>query len=71
MTSIRRENFDVDSTFKIGKISMSENFHVDFSMSFWRRIDVTSVLTISIVSFPNISALGTYSKLFCYSAESM
>ena len=33
-------------------------------MSF-RKTDVTSVLAISILSFPNISALGTYSKLTC------
>ena len=35
-------------------------FHVDFSMSFWRQIDVTSVVaTISILS---LSVLATYSK---------
>ena len=28
--------------------------HVDFSLSFQRRIDTTSILTVSIVSFPNI-----------------
>ena len=45
--------------------------HVDFSMSFQRRIDVTAVLAVSILSFSTFSALGTYSKLIWYSAESM
>ena len=45
--------------------------HVDFSMSFRRQIDVTSVLALSILSFANISALGTYSKLFWCNAESL
>ena len=45
--------------------------HVDFSISFRRWIDVISVLAFSIVWFPNISAVETYSKLFWYSAEPM
>ena len=40
-------------------------------MSFQRPIDIISVHVVSIVSFPTISALGTYAKLFWYSAESM
>ena len=51
MTSIRLGYFDVDSTFKINKISMS-------SMSFRRQIDVTSVLAVSILSFSNIFCSG-------------
>ena len=57
MTSIRRGNFDVDSTFKIDKIWIS--FPLVFSMLFWRRIDVTSVLTVSILSFSNIFCSGS------------
>ena len=48
ITSIRHGNFDVDSTFKIDKISMSSP----------RGIDVTSVLAVSIVLFPNIFCSG-------------
>ena len=32
--------------------------HTDFSMSFWCRIDLTSVLVVSIVSFPNFFCSG-------------
>ena len=38
-------------------------FYVNFSMSFRCRITVTAVLVVCILLFPNISALGTYSKL--------
>ena len=38
--------------------------HVDFSMSFQSQIDVT-------FHFLTFSALGTYSKLFWYNAESL
>ena len=48
MTSIRRGNFDMDSTFKLDEISMSSP----------RRIDVTSVIAESIVLFRNISCSG-------------
>ena len=41
--------------------------HMDFFMSFRRRIDVTTVLVVSI----SFSAPGTYPKLIWYSAESM
>ena len=51
MTSIRRGNFDVDSTFKIAEISMN-------SRSFRRQIDITFVLAVSILSFPNIFYFG-------------
>ena len=56
MTSIRRGNFDVDSTFKIGEISMSSPR--GFFSLFWRQIDVTSVLAVSIALFPNIFFAG-------------
>ena len=56
MTSIRRGNFDVDSIFKSTKYRWV--FHVDFSALFRRRIDVTSVLAVSIVLFPNIFCSG-------------
>ena len=52
MTSIQRGNFDVDLPFKIDEISMI------FSMSFRRRIDVTAVVDVSIVSFSNIFCSG-------------
>ena len=48
MTSIRRGNFDMDSTFKLDEISMSSP----------RRIDVTSVIAESIVLFRNIFCSG-------------
>ena len=56
MTSIQCGNFDVDSTFRIDKISMSapSEFLYVASMSNRRRIDVTSVLAVSILSFSNI-----------------
>ena len=56
MTSIRRGNFDVDSTFKIDEISMSSPR--GFFSLFWRQIDVTSVLAVSIALFPNIFFAG-------------
>ena len=49
--------FDVEISTWI-RLSKSTKYrwvlHVDFSMSFRRWIEVTSVLTVSIVSFPNI-----------------
>ena len=56
MTSIRRGNFDVDSTFKIDEISMSSPR--GFFLLFWRQIDVPSVLAVSIALFPNIFFAG-------------
>ena len=56
MTSIRRGNFDVDSTFKIDEISMSSPR--GFFSLFWRQIDVPSVLAVSIALFPNIFFAG-------------
>ena len=44
--------------------------HVDFLTLFGRRIDVTSGLAVSTVSFPNIF-FSENLKLFWYSAESM
>ena len=52
--------FDVEISTWI-RLSKSTKYrwilHVDFSMSFWHRIDVTSVLAVSILSFPNIFLL--------------
>ena len=61
VTSIRCGNFDVDSTFKIDEILMSS----------LRGINVTLYLLVPLYYFLTFSALGTYSKLFWYSAESM
>ena len=44
--------FDVDSTFKIDKVSMISR------KRFRRSMDVTSVLAVSIVSLPNIFSSG-------------
>ena len=64
--------FDVEIS-KWIRLSKSTKYwwvlHVNFSMSFRRWIDVTSVLAVSILSFYVFSALGIYSKLFSYSAE--
>ena len=53
--------FDVEISTSI-RLSKSTKyrcvFHVDFSTLFRRRIDVTSVLAVSIVLFPNISCSG-------------
>ena len=50
-----RGNYDIDSTWI--RLSKSTKYrwvlHVDFSTLFRRRIDVTSVLAVSIVLFPN------------------
>ena len=70
-TSKLWHRFDVDISTWI-RLSKSTKYrwvlYVDFSMSFQRQIDVTSVLAVSILSF---SALGTYSKLFWNNAESL
>ena len=62
-----RRNYDIVSTWiRLSKLTEYRwVFHVDFSTSFLRRIDVTSVLAVSIVLFPNICS-GNW-----YSAESM
>ena len=44
---------------------------MDTSSSFRRQIDVTYVLAVSIYHFLTFFALGTYSKLFWYNAESL
>ena len=53
--------FDVDISTWI-RLSKSTKYrwvlHVDFSMSFLRQIDVTSVLAVSILSFSNIFCSG-------------
>ena len=56
MSSIRRGNFDVDSTFKIVEISIV--LPVDFSTLFRCQIDITSVRAVSTDSFPNIFCSG-------------
>ena len=56
MTSIRRGYFDVDSLSKSTKYRWV--LHVNFSMLFRRQIDITSVLTVSILSFSNIFCSG-------------
>ena len=67
MTSIRRGYFDVDSTFKIDKISMSCpcGFFYVVSTSNWRDF------CTRCFHFLTFSALGTYFKLFWYNAESL
>ena len=68
LTLIRSENFDVDSTFKIDKISMSSPHELC-------RFDAKSTqLLYSLFPFYHFltfSVLWTYSKLFWYSAESL
>ena len=51
VTSIRRGNFNVDSNFKINKISMS--FPRGFFISFRCQFDVTALLAVSFLSFWN------------------
>ena len=65
--------FDVDISTWI-RLSKSTKyrwvFHVHFSMSFRRQIDVTAVLAVfPFYHFLTFSALGTYSKLFWYNAD--
>ena len=67
--------FDVEVSTWI-PLSKSMKYHwvflMDFSMSFRRRIEVTSLLVDSILSFSNIFCPPwTYSRLFWYSAESI
>ena len=56
MTSIQSGNFYMDSTLKLTKYWWV--LQVDSSMSFRRRIGITSVPAVSIVSFPNILCSG-------------
>ena len=60
-TSKLWHRFDVDISTWI-RLSKSTKYrwvlHVDFSMSFRRQIDVTSVLAVSILSFSNIFCSG-------------
>ena len=44
---------------------------MDTSLLFRCEIDVTYVLAVSIYHFLTFFALGTYSKLFWYNAESL
>ena len=68
MTSIRCGHFDVDSVFKIDEILMSSPRGTFFFFSTPNRRDFCTRCFHCILTF---SALGTYSKLFWYSAESM
>ena len=67
MTSIRRGNFDVDSTFKIDEISMSSPRGFFYVVSTSNRRNFCT----RCFHFLTFSALGTYSKLFWYNAESL
>ena len=70
MTSIRRGYFDVDSTFKIDEISMSSPRGFFFVVSTSNRRKLLYPL-FPFYYFLTFSALGTYSKLFWYNAESL
>ena len=67
MTSIRRGYFDVDSTFKIDEISMSSPRGFFYVVSMSNR----SNFCTRCFHFLTFSALGTYSKLFWFNAESL
>ena len=66
MTSIRRGNFDVDSTFKIDEILMSSPRGFFYLFSTSNRRNCSTHCFHSILTF---SALRTYSKLIWYSAK--
>ena len=61
MTLIQHGNCNVDSTFNIDE-SSTWIFLCSFDVEYW---------LFSIYYFLDLSALGTYSKLIWYSAESM
>ena len=67
MTSIQRGYFDVDSTFKIDEISMSSPRGFFYVVSTSDRRNFCT----RCFHFLTFSALGTYSKLFWYNAESL
>ena len=67
MTSIRRGYFDVDSTFKIEEISMSSPRGFFYVVLMSNR----SNFCTRFFHFLTFSALGTYSKLFWFNAESL
>ena len=67
MTSIRRGYFNVDSTFKIEEISMSSPRGFFYVVSMSNR----SNFCTRCFHFLTFSALGTYSKLFWFNAESL
>ena len=67
MTSIRCGYFDVDSTFKIEEISMSSPCGFFYVVSMSNR----SNFCTRCFHFLTFSALGTYSKLFWFNAESL
>ena len=64
-----RFNEEISTWIRLSKSTKYRQvLHADILTLFWRQIDVTFVLAVSTELF---SALGTYSKLFWYSAESM
>ena len=67
MTSIRRGYFDVDPTFKIDEISMSSPRGFLYVVSTSNRCNFCT----RCFHFLTFSALGTYSKLLWYYAESL
>ena len=67
MTSIRRGYLDEDSTFKIVKISMSSPCGLFYVVSMSNRSNFCTCCFHSLT----FSALGTYSKLFWFNAESL
>ena len=67
MTSIRRGCIDVDSTFKIDEILMSSPRGFFYVVSTSNRCNFCT----RCFHFLTFSALGTYSKLFWYNAESL
>ena len=71
MTSIRRGNFDVVSTFKIDKISMSCPRGFSYVVSTANRRNCFTTCFALLHHFATFSALGIYSKLIWYSTESM
>ena len=67
MTSIRHGYFDEDSTFKIEEISMSSPCGLIYVVSMSNRSNFCTRCFHSLA----FSALGTYSKLFWFNAESL
>ena len=71
MTPIRRGNFNVGSTFKIDKISMSSPHGFFYVVSMSNQCNYCTHWLFPIHYFLTSFVLGTYSKVISYSAESM
>ena len=71
MTTIRRGNFNVGSTFKIDKISMSSPHGFFYVVLMSNQPNYCTRWLFPIHYFLTSSVLGTYSKVIWYSAESM